>query len=183
MTSSTEVEGQDRLLRPALGPPRTHLVPDPAGPQDHHLGTPSRLRKQDFLFTRGNAESVRLLVAGERDSLAADLSQNVVTAKEKGQSIEAYILEDGVVTNENYLASSRAAQPERRQAVIEVLTSAEGQELVAKCGSYIPTHPDAKIRPACPSCRTEDHSSPTRTLAARPRRKFLEQFDAVFNRQ
>lgn len=140
--------------------------------------------KQDFLLTRGNAESVRLLVAGERDLSPLISSQNVITAKERGQSIEAYILEDGVVTNENYLAIFKGGpNPAAAKLLEEVLTSAEGQELVANAGSYIPTHPDAKTPEGLPKLADLKIIVSDQDIGGEASTKFLEQFDAVFNRQ
>lgn len=139
---------------------------------------------QDFLFTRGNAESVRLLVAGERDLSPLISSQNVITARERGQSIAAYILDEGVVTNENYLTIFKGGpNPNAARLLIEVLTSAEGQELVAQAGSYIPTHPDSKTPEGLPKLSEVKVIVADQDIGGEASQKFLEQFDAVFNRQ
>lgn len=142
------------------------------------------LAKQDFLFTRGNAESVRLLVAGERDLSPLISSQNVITAREKGQSIESYILEEGVVANEQYLAIFEGGpHPTAAKLLLEVLSSAEGQEVVSKAGSYIPTHPDTPIPGGLPRLSDLKIIVADQDIGGEASEAFLQKFDEVFNRQ
>lgn len=142
------------------------------------------LAKQDFLFTRGNAESVRLLVAGERDLSPLISSQNVITAREKGQSIESYILEEGVVANEQYLAIFEGGpHPAAAKLLLEVLSSAEGQEVVSKAGSYIPTHPDTPIPGGLPRLSDLKIIVADQDIGGEASEAFLQKFDEVFNRQ
>ncbi|MBD8555012.1 extracellular solute-binding protein [Rhizobium sp. CFBP 8762] len=142
------------------------------------------LGQQDFLFTRGNAESVRLLVAGERDLSPLISSQNVITARERGQSIQSYILDEGVVANENYLAIfENGPNPAAAKLLLEVLSSAEGQAVVANAGSYIPTHPDTPIPGGLPRLSDLKIIVADQDIGGEASQKFLEQFDDAFNRQ
>lgn len=139
--------------------------------------------RQDFLFTRGNAESVRLLVAGERDLSPLISSQNVITARERGQSIESYILDEGVVVNENLLSIFKGGpNPNAAKLLIEVLTSKEGQEVVGNAGSYIPTHPDSAAPKGLPRLQDIKVIESDEDIGGEESQKFLEQFDIVFNR-
>lgn len=142
------------------------------------------LAEQDFLFTRGNAESVRLLVAGERDLSPLISSQNVITAKERGQNIESYILEEGVVANEQYLAIFEGGpNPAAAKLLVEVLASAEGQDIVSQAGSYIPTHPDTPIPGGLPRLSELKIIVADQDIGGKASEEFLEKFDEVFKRQ
>jgi iron(III) transport system substrate-binding protein len=138
---------------------------------------------QDFLFTRGNAESVRLLVAGERDLSPLISSQNVITAREKGQSIELYILDEGVVVNENLLTIFKGGpHPNAAKLLVDVLASPEGQELTAASGSYLPTHPDAASPAGLPLLKDIKTIDSREEIGGKASQDFLAQFDEVFDR-
>ncbi|KAB0677604.1 extracellular solute-binding protein [Aureimonas leprariae] len=102
--------------------------------------TLAKLAAQNILFNRGNAESVRILASGERTLSPMTSSQNVVTAKEQGQPIDFYVLDEGAVVVEQQSAIFKGGpHPAAAKLLQEVLVSPEGQTLVAKAGSYWPT--------------------------------------------
>jgi iron(III) transport system substrate-binding protein len=142
------------------------------------------LAKQDLLLTRGNAESVRLLVAGERDLSPLISSQNVLSARERGQNIDLYVLDEGAVVQETFIATFKGGpNPSAAKLLTAVLNSPEGQELTASSGAYWPTHPDAsppKGLPKLQDIKTIWHDEP---VGGEESVKFLERFDEVFDRE
>lgn len=111
-----------------------------------------KLAKQDVLFVRGNAEVVRGLASGEREVALTVSSFNVLVAKEKGQPIEFYGLEDGtLITEQPTGILDRAPHPHAAKLLLEVLTNAKGQWLLAAEAKGWPTHPDSPPIPGLPN--------------------------------
>ena len=141
------------------------------------------LAKQDLLLTRGNAESVRLLVAGERD-LSPLISSNVLSARERGQNIDLYVLDEGAVVQETFIATFKGGpNPSAAKLLTAVINSPEGQELTASSGAYWPTHPDAsppKGLPKLQDIKTIWHDEP---VGGEESLEFLERLDEVFDRE
>ncbi|EWY38595.1 hypothetical protein N825_12350 [Skermanella stibiiresistens SB22] len=142
------------------------------------------LAKQDMLFTRGNAESVRLLVAGERDLSPLISSQNVLSARERGQSIKLYVLDEGAVVQETFISIFKGGpNPEAAKLLTAVLNSPEGQELTAASGAYWPTHPSASPPAGLPRLQDIKTIWHDEDVGGEASVKFLDQFDEVFDRE
>ena len=103
-----------------------------------------KLAKQDVLFVRGNPEAARILASGERSVSPMVSSFNVMTSKEQGQAIDLYNLDEGtLVTQQPSGIMSNPPHPTAAKLLMEVLTSAQGQELRAEAGKFWPTNADA----------------------------------------
>jgi iron(III) transport system substrate-binding protein len=110
-----------------------------------------KLATQDILFVPGNAEATRMIATGERPLSFMNSSQNVVSARNKGQPVDLYVLDGGVITQERVSGLlSQAPHPAAARLLLEAITSPEGEAALAKGGSLWPTHPDAKISDGLP---------------------------------
>lgn len=141
------------------------------------------LAQQDILFTRGNADSARLIATGERVLSPMVSSQNVITAREKGQPIDFYVLDEGAITlTQPVGAFAHSPHPNAGKLLLDVLTSVEGQELAAQAGAYWPTHPDAKAPDNLPKLNTLNPESGDVEIGGAASKAFLTRFSQVFNR-
>jgi iron(III) transport system substrate-binding protein len=143
-----------------------------------------RLAAQDVLFVRGNAEAVGLLAAGERVLSPMVSSQNVLNARAKDQPVGFYALDEGSIQIERRSGIFKGGpNPAAAKLLLEVLTSPEGQSLVAEAGAYWPTHPDAvppghlprlaELKPIAIDVDNDQGKSA----------EFLKHFDTVFGRE
>ena len=104
------------------------------------------LGKQDVLFVTGNPEAARMIAAGERPLSPVVSTLNSLTAKQKGQAINYFTLREGTVVAERPSGVMAGARhPNAARLLMEVLTSAEGQQAIAGAGLFWPTNS------ACPS--------------------------------
>lgn len=141
------------------------------------------LSRQDILFTRGNADSARLIATGERVLSPMVSSQNVITAREKGQPIDFYVLDEGAITvTQPVGAFAHSPHPNAGKLLLDVLTSVEGQELVAQAGAYWPTHPDARAPGHLPKLDTLKPESGDVDIGGENSTAFLTRFSKTFNR-
>lgn len=98
-----------------------------------------KLKEQDVMFVRGNAEAARMVVAGERPLGITISSSNLFVARSKGQPIDVFAYEDGVIVNnppEGILKT--APHPNAAKMFIEWKFSDEGQAQLAEWGEYWP---------------------------------------------
>ncbi|MFB8831777.1 ABC transporter substrate-binding protein [Azotobacter sp. CWF10] len=145
--------------------------------------TLAALARQNLLFTRGNADSARLIATGERVLSPMVSSQNVVSAREKGQPIDFYVLEEGAILVEQEVGLLKGGpNPNAARLLLEVLTSAEGQALVAEAGAYWPTHPDAEAPGHLPKLASLHPISTDVRIGGPESKEFLTRFAEVFQR-
>ncbi len=110
------------------------------------------LAKQDVLFVRTNPESVRMVASGERAITPAVSSHNVLTSIRSGQSINLYGLDDGtIVTQQPSGILKGSPHPNAAKLLLEVLTSAQSQQLLSSRANYWPTNSDAQTDAGLPS--------------------------------
>lgn len=110
------------------------------------------LAKQNVLFVRTNPESVRMVASGERTVTPAVSSHNVLTAIRAGQAINVFGLEDGtIVTQQPTGILKGGPNPNSAKLLLEVLTSAQGQQLLSSRANYWPTNSGAQISAGLPS--------------------------------
>ncbi|RWR02703.1 iron ABC transporter substrate-binding protein [[Pantoea] beijingensis] len=141
------------------------------------------LSHQDILFTRGNADSARLIATGERLLSPMVSSQNVITAREKGQPIDFYVLDEGaILVTQPVGIFAHSPHPNGGKLLMETLASKEGQELVAAAGAYWPTHPDAEAPGHLPKLDTLKPESGDVAVGGAESQAFLARFGEIFNR-
>ena len=139
--------------------------------------------KQDILFTRGNADSARLIATGERTLSPMVSSQNVITAREKGQPINFYVLDEGsVLVTQQVEIFKDGAHPNAAKLLQEVLNSPEGEQVLASAGAYWPTHPDAVAPEHLPALATLKPVNIDVEIGSPESQAFLARFKQVFNR-
>jgi iron(III) transport system substrate-binding protein len=142
-----------------------------------------KLAQQDILFTRGNADSARLIATGERSLSFMVSSQNVVAAREKGQPIDFYVLEEGSVEVEQLVGVFKGSpHPNAAKLLSEVINSVEGQEVTAEAGAYWPTHPDATPAGHLPKLADLKPMLPEVQIGTPESKAFLTRFNQLFNR-
>lgn len=144
-----------------------------------------KLARQEILFVRGNAEVVRALATGERVLTPTISSFNILNGKEKGQAVEFYGLDDGTVVAEQPSGILAAApHPQAAKLLLEILTTAQGQELVAGEGQYWPTNPRAGAIDGLPALA--DFRPRKLALASLSdedeAQRFLKRFNQIFGR-
>jgi len=145
--------------------------------------TLGQLAKQNLLFTRGNADSARLIATGERTLSPMVSSQNVVSAREKGQPIDFYVLDEGAILVEQEVGIFKGGpHPNAAKLLLEVLNSVEGEELVAGAGAYWPTHPQAEAPGHLPKLADLHPVSTDVRIGSPESKEFLERFAEVFDR-
>ena len=145
--------------------------------------TLAALGKQNILFTRGNADSARLIATGERTLSPMVSSQNVISAREKSQPIDFYALDEGSVVMEQQVGIFRGGpHPNAAKLLVEVLNSLEGEELVAQAGAYWPTRPDASAPGHLPSLQSLNPVNGNVHIGGKESDQFLARFNTVFNR-
>ncbi|WP_413733959.1 ABC transporter substrate-binding protein [Sodalis sp. RH21] len=141
------------------------------------------LAQQNILFTRGNADSARLIATGERTLSPMVSSQNVIAAREKGQPIDFYILDEGAIQLLQPVGLFNGSpHPNAGKLLMETLTSVEGQELVAQAGAYWPTHPDANAPEHLPKLATLHPDASRVEIGGAASEAFLSRFSQVFKR-
>lgn len=107
-----------------------------------------KLAKQNVMFTRTNGDAGRMLAAGERVLSPMLTSHNVYAAMDKGQKVDVHVFEEGAIVAEEVAGILKGApHPNGARLLMEVLASAEGQEITMKPEFMWPTHPDAKAGP------------------------------------
>lgn len=110
-----------------------------------------KLAKQNIMFMRTNGDAGRMLAAGERTLSPMLTSHNVFAAMDLGRSVDFFVFEDGAVVAEEVSGILKGApHPNAARLLMEVLASAEGQEVLLKPEYMWPTHPDAKPGPRLP---------------------------------
>jgi iron(III) transport system substrate-binding protein len=145
-----------------------------------------KLKEQDVMFVRGNAEAARMVVAGERPLGITISSANLFVARSKGQPIDVFTYEDGVVVNnppEGILKT--APHPNAAKLFIEWKFSDEGQAQLAEWGQYMPVLPGAGnptegidltgVKLLAPELKDQ--------ISDEGREAFLKNFDTAFGRQ
>jgi iron(III) transport system substrate-binding protein len=144
-----------------------------------------RLAKQKIMITRTNPDAARMLAAGERVLSPMVSSQNVLIARERGQAIDFYTAEEGSVVGADVAGIMAGSKhPHAAKLLQEVLTSAEGQEIVTSNEKMWPTHPDAKLPPNVQKL-SELHTLRVdlKFLAdEKSSSEFLQRFDTTFGR-
>jgi iron(III) transport system substrate-binding protein len=145
-----------------------------------------KLAKQDVLFVPGNAELVRALASGERPVALTVSSFNVLTAKEKGQSIELYPLNDGtIITEQSTGILNGAPHPNAAKLLLEVLASGKGQAVIAEAGKGWPTNADAPEIPSLPKLASFKtiHLDLSKISDEASTNEFLKKFAKTFGRE
>jgi iron(III) transport system substrate-binding protein len=141
---------------------------------------------QDILFVPGNAEATRIIAAGERPLSFMNSSQNVLSARDKGQAVDYYVLEDGVLTQERVSGIlKKAPHPAAAKLLLEAITSPEGEQALAEGGSLWPTHPDAAVPEGLPKLADLNLLEVNLQSLADDQKiaEFLKHFDTVFGRE
>lgn len=142
-----------------------------------------KLAEQNILFTRGNADSARLIATGERSLSFMVSSQNVVAAREKGQPIEFYVLDEGAVEVEQLVGVFKdSPNPNAAKLLIEVINSVEGQEVTAHAGAYWPTLPEANPAGNLPKLSELKPMLPEVQIGTPESKEFLTRFNEIFDR-
>jgi iron(III) transport system substrate-binding protein len=142
-----------------------------------------KLAKQNIMFTRGNADSARLIATGERSLSFMVSSQNVVAAREKGQPIDFYVLEEGSVEVEQLVGVFKGSpNPNAAKLLIEAINSVEGQEVTAHAGAYWPTLPDANPAGNLPKLSELKPMLPEVQIGTADSKAFLKRFNELFQR-
>lgn len=143
----------------------------------------AKLAQQNIMFTRGNADSARLIATGERSLSFMVSSQNVVAAREKGQPIDFYVLDEGSIEVEQLVGVFKGSpNPNAAKLLIEAINSVEGQEVTAHAGAYWPTLPDAKPAGNLPKLSELKPMLPEVQIGTPESNAFLEQFNKLFER-
>lgn len=145
--------------------------------------TLNALSHQDILFTRGNADSARLIATGERVLSPMVSSQNVITAREKGQPIDFYVLDEGaILVTQPVGLFAHSPHPNAGKLLLELLASKEGQEIVAAAGAYWPTLPDADAPEHLPKLSTLKPENGDVEIGGAASKEFIARFSKTFNR-
>ncbi|AHF79086.1 ABC-type Fe3+ transport system, substrate binding component (plasmid) [Sodalis praecaptivus] len=141
------------------------------------------LARQDILFTRGNSDSARLIATGERVLSPMVSSQNVITAREKGQPIDFYVLDEGaILVMQPVGVFAGSPHPASAKLLMETLASVEGQQVVAAAGAYWPTHPAADAPDHLPKLASLNPEGGDVEIGGEASKAFLTRFSDVFNR-
>jgi iron(III) transport system substrate-binding protein len=142
-----------------------------------------KLAPQDVLFVRGNAEATNLLVAGERVISPMVSTQNVVSARQKGQPVDFFATKEGSIELRRTTGIfADAPDPNGAKLLLEVLSDPEVETIIAKAGGYWPTNPAAQLPPGLPKLST---LNPVKVDIADDDVKtaaFVKRFDAIFGR-
>lgn len=144
-----------------------------------------QLKDQDVMFVRGNAEAARMVVAGERPIGISISSSNLFVARGKGQPIDFFTYEDGVIVNnppEGILKFTK--HPNAARLFIEWKFSEEGQTQLAEWGEYWPVLPGIPGPAGAPDLTTVKLVAPDLTdqVSEEGRKAFLKNFDKAFGR-
>ena len=143
------------------------------------------LGQQNVLFVSGNPEESRLIAAGERPLAPSVSTLNTLTAKQQGQSVDFFTVREGTVVAERpSFILHGAPHPNAAKLLMEVLTSAEGQQALAGAGMFWPTNSACGPVNGLPALATLNPlrvdlaaiSTPAETQA------FLSHFDLAFGR-
>ncbi|MCO5063486.1 MAG: extracellular solute-binding protein [Rhizobiaceae bacterium] len=144
-----------------------------------------KLAKQDVMFVRGASEAARSVASGERPISPIISSFNILIAKQAGQKIDLAGLDDGTqVAEQPSGIMAGAAHPNAAKLMLELLTSAKGQEVLTGAGKYWPTNVDAKMVEGMPALES---LNPVSLSFATPQdqavQDFLKRFDTAFGRE
>jgi iron(III) transport system substrate-binding protein len=144
-----------------------------------------QLGKQNVLFVSGNPESARMVASGERPLAPIVSTLNSLTSKQDGQAIDFFTLPEGTVVAERPSGiMSNAPNPNAARLLLEVLTSAEGQQALAGAGMFWPTNtacPPINGLPVLADLNPVRVNLAAVSDAARTQ-AFLARFDQAFGR-
>jgi iron(III) transport system substrate-binding protein len=144
-----------------------------------------KLKEQDVMFVRGNAEAARMVVAGERPLGISISSANLFVARSKGQPIDVFTYEDGVIVNnppEGIMKFTK--HPNAAKLFIEWKFSEEGQTQLSEWGEYWPVLKGIPGPAGAPDLSKVKLIAPDLTdqVSEAGREAFLKNFDKAFGR-
>jgi iron(III) transport system substrate-binding protein len=144
-----------------------------------------QLKDQDVMFVRGNAEAARMIVAGERAIGITISSSNLFVARSKGQPIDVFTYEDGVIVNNPPKGILKfTKRPNAAKLFIEWIFSEEGQTQLSEWGEYWPVLAGIPGPEGAPDLTKVKLIAPDLTdqVSDTGRDSFIKKFDAAFGR-